>query len=82
MECPGLIPLAVKPYVIEGNHRLPDSALRTGEDASMLACCLHKLYQVLVMLLRHLAIDAYIIVDHDNAGEVICHLVNVHLENI
>ena len=69
-------------YAIEADLGLPDSALGTVEDDLVLAYCLHELYQILVMLLRYLAIDAYIIVDHNDAGEAFCHLVHAHLKNI
>ena len=48
----------------------------------MLAHCLHEQHQVLVMLLGHLAIDTYIIMDCDDVSEAVCYLVNAHLEEI
>ena len=64
-------------HAIEADLRLTDSALGTVEDDSMKAHC--ELYQVLVM---HLTIDAYPIVDHDDVEEAVCHLVHAHLQNV
>ena len=68
--------------IVEGNLGLPDMALRAVEDDAMLACHLHKVQQVSVMLLRGMAIDAYIIMNGDNARETVCYLVHVHLKDI
>ena len=67
---------------IEADPRLPDPTLGTVEDDFVLTHHLHELHQVLVMLLRDLPIDAYIIMDHDDAGETVCHLVHAHLEHV
>ena len=67
---------------VEADLRLPDSTFGAIENDSVLAHCLHELYQVSVMLLGHSAIDAYIIMDHNDIGEAVCHLVHVHLENV
>ena len=35
-----------------------------------------------VMLFRSMAINAYIIMDGNNARKVVCHLVHVHLKDV
>ena len=67
---------------VEADHGLPDSALGTVQDDSILAHCLHELHQVLVMLLGHLTKDTYIIMYCEDAGEAVCHLVHAHLEDV
>ena len=67
---------------MEGDLGLSDLALRAVEDNAMLGHCLHKLQEVPVMFLRGVAIDGYIIVNGDNAGEIVCYLVHVHLKDI
>ena len=69
-------------YNVEAYLRLPASALGTVEDDSIPDCCLHELYQVSVMLLRHSPIETYIIMDCDAARELVCHLLHVHLKDI
>ena len=68
--------------IIRADLGLPDSALGTVEDGSVLAHCLHELYHVSVMLLTHSATNAYIVVDHNDAGKAVCHLFHAYLENI
>ena len=69
-------------HAIEADLGLSDSTLGTTEDDSILAHWFHELHQVLVMLLWHLVIDTYIIVDHDDTRKAVCHLVHAHLEDI
>ena len=45
-------------------------------------CCLHKLQQLLVMFLRGVAVDTYVIMYGDNAGEMVCYLDHAHLKDI
>ena len=47
---------------------LPEPSLYTIEDDSMMAHSLHGLNQVLVVFLRHLATDAYVIMYGDMLG--------------
>ena len=61
---------------------MSDLALRAVEDNAMLGCCLPNLQEVPVMFLRSVAIDAYIIMNGGNAGEMVCYLVHVHLKDI
>ena len=44
--------------------------------------CLHKLKQVLVMLLGGMAIYAYIIMNGNNANGRVCYLVHAHLKDV
>ena len=67
---------------VEADLGLPDAALGTVEDDCVLTYHLHELHQVSVMLLGGLAIDAYVVVDHSDAGEAVCHLVHTHLEHV
>ena len=53
---------------IEGNLRLPDVTLSTVEDNAMFFVCLHQLQEVLVMFLRGMTVDTYIIMNGDYAG--------------
>ena len=53
---------------IEGNLRMPDVTLCAVEDNAMFFGCLHQLQEVSVMLLRGMAVDAYIIMNGDYAG--------------
>ena len=67
---------------IEGNMRLPDPTVLAVKD---LPCCfghLHQLKEVSAMVLGGTAIDAYIIVYCNNAGETVCCLVHLHLKDI
>ena len=48
----------------------------------MLNGCLHKLKQVLVMLLGDMAMYAYVIMYGNNTGEMVCCLVHAHLKDI
>ena len=56
-----------KHCAMESNLRLPDSTLSTVEDDVMVMGCLHKLQELLVMLLWGMAIDAYIMMNDDCA---------------
>ena len=67
---------------VEGNLELSDLALRPNEDNAVVGCCLHELQEVPVMSLRSAAVDAYIIMNGDNAGEMVHCLVHVHLKDI
>ena len=55
---------------MEADLGYPDPILGTIEDDARLTCCLHELHQVSIMLLGSLAIDTYIILDHDDAGRL------------
>ena len=48
----------------------------------MLGCCLHELQELPKMLLRSAAVDAYIIMNDNNAAEMVHYLVHVHLKDI
>ena len=48
----------------------------------MLFGCLHKLKQVLVILLRGMAVYAYIIMNSNNVGEAVCCHGHLHLKYI
>ena len=48
----------------------------------MLAHHLHELQEVSVMLLRGMAIEAYIIMYGNYAREMVCYLVHVHLGDV
>ena len=67
---------------IEGNLRLPDLTLQVVEDNAMFLGFLHQLEEVLVMLLRGITIDAYIIMYDEYAREIVCCLVHSHLKDV
>ena len=48
----------------------------------MLACHLHKLQQVLVMLLGGMAVDIYIAINGNHARETVCYLVHAHMKDV
>ena len=77
-----LYALCIEHCTVEDNLRLSDLALRAIEDNAMLGCCLHELQELLVMFLRSVAIDAYIIMNGINVGEMVCYLVHVHLKDV
>ena len=54
---------------IEGYLRLTDPALWAVEDNAILACHLYELQEVSVMLLRGMAIGAYVVIYHNYARE-------------
>ena len=66
---------------IEGNLRLPDPTLEAVKDYAVLFDCPLQVEEVSVMVLRGTAVDAYIIVYHNNARETVCCLVHSHLKN-
>ena len=68
LEGSGLHALGSKHCTIEGNLRLPDLALCTVEDNAMFCSGLQEAQEVMVMLLRGMAKDAYIIMNGNNAG--------------
>ena len=43
---------------------------------------MHELQEVPVMLLRSVAVDAYLIMYGNNAREMVCCLVHVHLKDV
>ena len=53
--------------VIEGNLRLPDLTLGAVEENAVFFGCLHQLQQMLVMLLRGMAVDSYIVMNGNYA---------------
>ena len=67
---------------IEGDLGLSDLALTAVEGNVMLGCCLHKLQKVPVMFLRDAAINAYVIMHGNYAGEMVCYLVHAHLKDV
>ena len=77
----GHMPFCGEKYTIEGDLMLSDPIIRAVEDNAMLGCYLHKLQEVSVMFVRSVALDAYIIVNGDNAGEV-HYVVHMHLKDI
>ena len=78
----GLHAFSSEDCTIEGNLGLPDPALRAAENDAVLADHLHKLKQVSVMLLWDIAVYAHIIMYGNNAGEIVCYLVHVHLKDL
>ena len=86
--CRAWILAGIWPHAFCGEHcttecdlRLSDLALIAIEDNAMLSCYLHELQEVPVMFLRS-EVDAYIIINGDNAGETVSYLVHVHLKDI
>ena len=67
---------------VEGNLRLRDLTLQDVKVYAMLLGCLHQLKEVLVMVLRGTAVDAYIIMYWDNARDMVCFLVHSHLKDV
>ena len=67
---------------VEGDLRLPDLTLQTVENYAMLLGSCHQLEEVSVMFLRGTAVDAYIIMHYDYAGETVCCLVHLHLKDM
>ena len=67
---------------VEGKVRLPDLTLSAVKDYAVLLGCLYQLEKVSVMVLGGTAIDAYIIMYHDYAGEMLCCLVHLHLKDV
>ena len=61
---------------------LTDLTLQAVKDKAMLIGSLHKLEQVSVMLLKGMAMYAYIVMYSNNTGETVCCLVHVHLKDI
>ena len=74
--------LCSKHSTVEGNLRLPDPTHEAPEHNAMLFDCIHQLEEVLVMLLRGMTIDAYIVMYGNNARETVCCLVHSHLKDI
>ena len=69
--------LCSKYITIEGNLRLPDLTLQAVEDYAVLFGCLHQLEEVSVMVLRGMAIDAYIVMHCDNARESVAWFITI-----
>ena len=69
MDLGGICPHAFcdEHCTVKGNLGLSDLALRAIEDNAMLGCCLHELQEVPVKFLRSMAIDAFIIMNVNNA---------------
>ena len=63
---------------LKGDLCLSDLALWAVEDNAMPGYCLHELQEVLVMLLRSMAINVYIIMNGNNDRE----MVHEHLKDI
>ena len=60
--------LGSKHYIIKGNLRLPEATLSAIEDGAMVFGSLYQVQEVLVMLPRSAAEDAFIIMYSNNAG--------------
>ena len=63
---------------MEGYLGLPDLTLQAVEGDAVFFGCLHELEQMLVMLLRGMAVYVYIIMYSNYARETVCCLV-IHI---
>ena len=75
------MPCAVN-TTVEGNLRLPDPTLQAVKDYAVLLGYLHQLKKVLVTVFGVMAVDAYVIMHHDYAREIVYCLVHLHLKDV